>query len=172
MTARARERAAWQAVQEQGRKITISDQGGDASDGDNGEDNHWSFVYIPRTARNLIAGRIDDDATVLDSVGSFSVTAWGTTGEYLLKIPDGLGGFLGKDDGVLLLNVTKDVAPTFPGADDNFLLQEYSSANAGFIVSSHDLASAVDATTEWSFAFLQFDSPVRMPGQGTIFVIR
>jgi hypothetical protein len=154
-----------------GWDITISDQGGDAADGTNGENDDWSFVYIPETARNLIAGRIDDDATVLDSVGSFSVAAQPTTGEYLLKIPDGLGGFLGKDDGVLLLNVTKDVAPGFDGADDNFLLQEYSIADEGFIVSSHDLAAANDQTTEWSFAFLQFASPVYIR-QPTVFRFR
>ncbi|NIP84784.1 MAG: PEP-CTERM sorting domain-containing protein [Planctomycetales bacterium] len=135
------------------------DQGDDAADGTAGEDAPWSFVYIPETATNLIAGRIDDDATVLDSVGSFSVIPRPTTGEYLLQISDGMGGFLGKDDGVLLLNVTKDVAPVFAGADDNFLLQEYSIADEGFIISSHDLAAASDQTTEWSFAFLQFDAP-------------
>ncbi len=142
-----------------GWDITVSDQGGDAGDGTNGEDDDWSFVYIPKTASNLIAGRIDNDSTVLDSVGSFSVASRSTTGEYLLKISDGLSGFLGKDDGVLLLNVTKDVAPVFDGADDNFLLQQYSSADQGFVVSSHDLAAATDQTTEWSFAFMQFDSP-------------
>jgi len=147
-----------------GWDITVSDQGGDAGDGTNGENDDWSFVYIPETAGNLIAGRIDDDATVLDGVGIFSVTARPTTGEYLLKISDGLGGFLGKDDGVLLLNVTKDVGPTFNGADDNFLLQQYSSADEGFIISSHDLSSAADQTTEWSFAFLQFDSPPELSG--------
>lgn len=154
-----------------GWDITISDQGGDANDGTNGENDDWSFVYIPENARNLIAGRIDDDATVLDSVGSFSVASQPTTGEYLLTIPDGVGGFLGKDDGVLLLNVTKDVAPAFDGADDNFLLQAYSSADEGFIVSSHDLAAASDQTTEWSFAFLQFDSPARIPVPGAVILL-
>jgi hypothetical protein len=124
--------------------------------------NEFSFVFIPDAAPNLIGGWINDDASTIRGVGDFDVESLATTGEYLLKISDGAGGFLSDEDGVLLLNVTKHAtkAGNF-GPDDNFLVYEYEAANDGFHVVSSDLAGASDQTTQWSFAFLRYDAPIQ-----------
>ncbi|MBX2850692.1 MAG: hypothetical protein KTR15_02975 [Phycisphaeraceae bacterium] len=161
--------------------LVIDENDNGVQSGAAGEDGAFSFVYIPETAPNLIAGRVDDDGSVLKNTGDFTVTTDDTslsvtldTGQYFLQISDGNGGFLGREDGVLMLNVEKDVAASgggFDGPDDNFLLQDYVAADEGFRVSSYDLASAPRQTTEWSFAFIQFDNPVQIPEPTTALML-
>jgi hypothetical protein len=150
-----------------GWEVRVWDQGADFPASGNAD---FSFVYVPYNAPNLIGGHINDDATPLTSVGSFTVSPRATAGEYLLQIPDGQGGFYDNTDGVLMLSVskpaTRDDLPFAP--DDNFLVYEYSAADNGFIVVSHDLPNASDQTTQWNFAFLRYDAPVTVPEPSSV----
>jgi hypothetical protein len=154
-------------IEGSGWEVRVWDQGADFPASGNAD---FSFVYVPYNAPNLIAGHINDDATTITSVGSFTVSPLAIAGEYLLQFPDGAGGFLDNTDGLLMLSVskpaTRDNLPLAP--DDNFLVYEYNAANNGFIVVSHDLPNAADQTTQWNFAFLRYDAPVTVPEPGTI----
>lgn len=154
-------------IEGSGWEVRVWDQGADFPTSGNAD---FSFVYVPYAAPNLIAGHINDDATPITSVGSFTVSPLANIGEYLLQFPDGEGGFYDNTDGVLMLSVskpaTRDNLPLAP--DDNFLVYEYSAANNGFTVASHDLPNASDQTTQWYFAFLRYDAAVTVPEPSTV----
>jgi hypothetical protein len=149
-----------------GWEVRVYDQGETFPNSGNAD---FSFVYIPYNAVNLTAGRINDNGTVISSVGDFEVSALGTVGEYLLKFPDGAGGYLDNTDGMLVLTVNK--AATLDNVlfapDDNFLVHEYRAASEGFIVKSLDLPNASNQVTQWNFAFVRYDQPLAVPEPGT-----
>jgi MYXO-CTERM domain-containing protein len=145
-----------------GWEVRVYDQGATYPNSGNAD---FSFVYVPFGAENLIGARVDDDGTLIRSAGGLTVTALSPAGTYLIQLPDGQGGFYDDTDGILLLSVSKAATLdniTF-GPDDNFLVYQYSPADQGFIVLSHDLPNASDQTTEFNVAFLRYDQPLAVP---------
>jgi hypothetical protein len=145
------------------------------------EEANWSFVYVPYTAQNLVAGGnlgIDDPTSVVvrTGVGSFTVERVdlgdNTTsiappgapdgnndnGRFLIKIPD-------KTDmtGYLMVGVSKwATAGGFSAADDNFLTWEYDATLGGFLVESYDLAGANLQNSDIYFAYFDYSNPISL----------
>ncbi|MEE9466073.1 MAG: LamG-like jellyroll fold domain-containing protein, partial [Candidatus Neomarinimicrobiota bacterium] len=136
--------------------VTVMDQ---QQDFPAGVDQEWSFVYIPYSSINLIGGRVDDDGSLLNSVGSFTVNNTGT-GMYEIAVP-------GKTDadGILLLTISKYATKGGVwGPDDNLLAYMYdpsaNSGNGAFVIESVDLAGATPQNTEFVFAFIEYANPI------------
>ncbi|MEE8307025.1 MAG: LamG-like jellyroll fold domain-containing protein, partial [Gammaproteobacteria bacterium] len=141
---------------ETGWEVTVMDQ---QQDFPAGVDQEWSFVYIPYSSINLIGGRVDDDGSLLNSVGSFTVNNTGT-GMYEIAVP-------GKTDadGILLLTISKYATKSGVwGPDDNLLAYMYdpsaNSGNGAFVIESVDLAGATPQNTEFVFAFIEYANPI------------
>lgn len=176
-----------------GWDVRVNDQGGNFPAT---EQANWSFVYVPYTADNLVAGGrlslspLDNSSMpptsldVLNSVGTFStarvdlgpngsITAPGTpdgqfdAGRFLITIP-------GKDDttGTLLVGVSKyATASGNSGADDNFLAYEYSSLLGGWLVETYDLAGANLQNSDIYFAYFDYNSPISVPEPGSLALV-
>jgi hypothetical protein len=164
-----------------GWDVRVNDQGGNFPAT---EQANWSFVYVPYTADNLLAGgNLSLDTTlypgtvgILSSVGTFTaervdlgpngaITPPGTpdsvldAGRFLIKIS-------GKDDttGTLLIGVSKyATAGGDSGADDNFLTYEYSSILGGWLVETYDLTGAGLQDSDIYFAYFDYNSPIMIP---------
>jgi len=123
-----------------------------------------SYVYLPYDSQNLIAGRVDENGSLLSSTNpaEFTLTREGN-GTYRLSIP-------GKSPqtGMLMLNGTG-----VSGSVDNTVVYEpdgvtfkilgldmitTAESNAGELVDLED--------TEFSFAYIDFNSPPVAPGAG------
>ena len=116
-----------------------------------GENDRWSFVYLPYDTPGLIGGHYDGMGGVdLRSVGEFSMSRMGA-GEYVLTI-------LGEtpETGMLLLTVSD--RPTYAGIvapGDNVL--SYEGDGAGhFVIHSRDLPSLKLQDTRFVWAFMGF----------------
>jgi len=117
-----------------------------------------NYVYLPYDSENLVAGRVNEDGTLINStdVGGFTLTKQGS-GLYLLDI-------VGKtfDDGMLLLNAIGEGESV-----DNTLVYERS-GNA-FLISGLDMVATTSELvlpedTAFSFAFIDFVDDLRAPG--------
>lgn len=113
-----------------------------------------NYVYLPYETENLVAGRVEEDGTIINSTDptGFTLTKQ-STGEYLLQI-------VGKtfDDGMLLLNATGP-----DGSFDNTMAYERSGND--FLILGLDMITSEEAGlgqlvdlegTSFSFAFVDF----------------
>lgn len=120
-----------------------------------------NYVYLPYETENLIAGRVEEDGTIINSTDptDFTLTKQ-STGEYLLQI-------VGKtfDDGMLLLNATGP-----DGSFDNTMAYERSGND--FLILGLDMISSEEAglgqlvefeDTSFSFAFVDFVNDLVAP---------
>jgi hypothetical protein len=145
-----------------GWEIRVEDQGSDfpTPESSNGEAEPFSFVYVPLDADNLIGGRVSTGGTRYFWAGDFQLTSLAPH-QALITIP-------GKtdEDGILLLTVNEiESKDGVFGPDDIFLVYEYSDALGGFIVDARDLTGAsAEANAIFSFAFVEFDNPLRLSG--------
>jgi hypothetical protein len=123
-----------------------------------------NYVYLPFASENLIAGRVDEDGTLLASTdpGDFTLTR-DAAGTYRLSIP-------GKspETGMLLLNGTGET-----GSIDNVLA--YETAGSDFRILGLDMVTTPEQNagtfvslqdTEFSFAYIDFNAPPTPPGTG------
>ncbi len=130
-----------------------------------GEDDDWSFVYIPSSAPNLIAASVNsayDNVTnpVYDSVGDFTLVKE-SDGQWRLTIT-------GADptEGMLLLNNT--ATGTMAGAEvpeDNFF--SYQADGDDFIIQIRDQAGGQLEDADFQFAFIPFDDATMETPQPT-----
>lgn len=133
-----------------GFRVAVRDVSHDVS---NGEDDGWSFVYLPYDTERATVGRVDANGTLLAGGGSSIVTRTGP-GTYAISIP----GVNAATDGILLLAVSNAVNGTQP--DDNHL--QYTIDASGVIeVRSYDMPGNAPQDTVWSFAFIHHDRPAR-----------
>ena len=121
----------------------------------------FNYVYLPYETENLVAGRVDEDGTILSSTDTdeFTLTKQ-SAGEYLLSI-DGKSF----DDGMLLLNATGP-----DGSFDNTMAYERSGND--FLILGLDMISSAEAgqgslvdleDTSFSFAFVDFVDELQAP---------
>lgn len=117
-----------------------------------------NYVYLPYESENLVAGRVNEDGTLVNSTDTneFTLTRQ-ADGEYLLQI-------VGKDydDGMLLLNALGD-----GGSSDNSLVYERSTGG-DFLILGLDMVATpselVDPEdTAFSFAFIDFIDDLTAP---------
>lgn len=151
-----------------GWEIISWDQGADFlnNDGDleadNGAAGTFHFVYVPYDSQNLIGGRIDDDGSVLNGTPGF-ISSRTSAGTYLIQIPDGLGSFLGPDDGLIIPNVSKGgVRDGAIDPDDNYLETFYNAGAMGWEVRSFDLSGGNIQDTEFVFMFTQYSDELTL----------
>ncbi|HBE72417.1 MAG TPA: hypothetical protein DDW52_30140 [Planctomycetaceae bacterium] len=123
-----------------------------------GEDGGFSFVFVPRTAENLVAGSIDASSSspnaVNLAVGNFTVERT-ATGEWSLEIA-------GQSPSTGLLVLSND---NTGGIEDNFLTYEAGASN-NFLIRSHDMPNLGTQNQPFSFVFVPFDAasqPVYRP---------
>lgn len=109
------------------------------------ERHNFSFVYLPYSALGLVGATIDEDGTVLQSAGNFSLTRT-EAGRYLLSIPN-----QNYDSGMLLLNVC-GAEQGLP--DDNLL--SYAKSGDDFLIESRDLPNLELEDSKFSFAFINY----------------
>ncbi len=132
----------------------IEDNTGEFEDGVN-------YVYLPYETENLVAGRVDEDGSIINSTDTneFTLTRQ-SAGEYLLEI-------VGKtfDDGMLLLNATG-----LNGSFDNTMAYERSGDD--FLILGLDMITSDEAgsgslvdleDTSFSFAFVDFENDLQAP---------
>ncbi|MBN1589123.1 MAG: CehA/McbA family metallohydrolase [Pirellulales bacterium] len=116
------------------------------------ESTKWSFVYVDYDAPGLTGGRISDGGTVVDGVGSFSVTH-PSTGVYRINVT----GYT-PEDGVLLLTVADMETDGITAPADNII--SYEADGSAFLVNVRDRdgANSPLENTDFVFAFLAFDN--------------
>lgn len=121
----------------------------------NGEDGGFSFVFIPSTAENLVAGVVDPFSELLNPTAAI-------VGEFELeRLEVATGGFEWKltipgqspDTGVLLLT-NQDNSEI----EDNFLSYQ-DDGTGSFLLRSHDMPSIGRQNQPFSFMFVPFENP-------------
>jgi hypothetical protein len=133
-------------------------------DGTGAETDICNYVYLPYSAQNLVAGRVDEDGSLLSSTtpSGFTLTKTGT-GVYELTIP-------GKSTATGMLLLTGSGAT---GSVDNVLA--YEADGTKFKITGLDLVTAAQQSggtfvtpedTEFSFAYIDFEAPpsIAVPG--------
>ena len=131
-------------------EVAVRDNLQDAA---NGEDGGFSFVFIPRTAENLVGGVVDGTSASPNSVtlgiGEFSLsrqTAPSGGFEWKLTIPG-----QSPTSGMLILANQNNAA-----VEDNYL--SYQDDGAGsFIIRSQDMPNLGDQAVPFSFVYIPFD---------------
>lgn len=136
-----------------GWDIRVQDNGYDfATLGEAGEDDNFSFLYLPYSTTGLIGGRYSGfSGTHYESVGSFTMTRI-QGGRYRLDINGE-----SPQTGMLLLTVSyvANKAGIF-APDDNVL--SYQEDVGNFIIESRDLPNANLQDTEFVWAFLPWQN--------------
>jgi hypothetical protein len=137
------------------------------SDGDNS--GTFSFLYVPFNADNLVGGVVRRDGTLKKQVGTYTASRL-AAGRYAITIPgksEATGMLLLQNSGYLL---TQPAGYTNV-ADTSFLSYEYGGTNTpanAFIVESRYINSAGPSTVlrdaEFSFVYIDFQSPLSPPG--------
>ncbi len=134
--------------------VAVRDNQHDAADR---EDGGFSFVFVPRTAQNLVTGTVDADSTNLNpltlGVGEFSLVrqAVATGGnEWKLTIPG-----QSPDTGLLLLTNQNATSP-----EDNYLTYESDGAGS-FLIRSHDMPGLGLQNMPFTFTFVPFDAAMQ-----------
>lgn len=138
-----------------------------------GENGAWSFLYLPyeqqpdgQIIQNLIGGRVSESGSLVGSVGDFTFDN-ASTGTYYLRIPDGQGGYLGGDDGILHLTASgilegfdsgNNIDPVEAGA----ITWEFNAAEDRFEILAKDAPGSGLDNTAFVFAFVQYDNPLRL----------
>ena len=143
-------------------EVTVRDNTADLY---GGEDDDWSFVYIPSSAPNLVAASVDsayDNVTnpVYDSVGDFTLVKE-SDGQWRLTIT-------GADptEGMLLLNNTSTGSMVgTEAAEDNFF--SYEADGDDFIIQIRDQAGGELEDADFQFAFIPFDDATMATPQPT-----
>lgn len=154
-----------------GWEIRVFDNTFDATIDGRVEPDAASWIYLPYSTENLIAGLVDDDGTVVSSTAAEG-EAWTLTKEndtfgfpqYRLSFTD---PELGPEDGMLLLTGTGD----FEGLEnrDNSMLYEVDGDDFLIRGIDHVDNSEADAFVDFvdvgfMFAYIDFDNPVIAPG--------
>jgi hypothetical protein len=143
-----------------------------ATDGGSDAGSSFSFIYIPWTADNLIAGHIrGTNGATIKGAGNYTLTRL-STGRYSLSIP-------GKTDtnGTLMLINSGYLANQPPGlsnvVDNSFLSYEYGGTNVPnnvFMIDSVTISTAggsnsvVFADADFNFVWVDFANPLAPPG--------
>lgn len=142
-----------------------------ATDQGNDSGSSFSFVYIPWTSANLVAGHIKGtDGSTITAAGSFSIQRL-STGRYALTIP----GKTDADGCLMLLNsgyLANQPSGFSNVVDTSFMSYEYggtNNPNNAFIISSVYIAtnSAGDFVTnrdaDFNFVWVDFANPLSPP---------
>ena len=132
-------------------EISVRDNTADLLQGENDD---FNFVYIPRNAPGLVAGRVDAAYSVAnpvdDAVGDFTVAKEGP-GVWRLKVAGGSPAL-----GMLLLGSAADngVAP-----EDDFY--SYEPAGDEFLITSRDQDGGQLADANFQFAYVPFTNSLQ-----------
>ncbi len=132
-------------------EISVRDNTADLLDGENDD---FSFVYIPRNAPGLVAGRVDAAYSisnpVSDAVGEFTVAKEGP-GTWRLNVAGGSPAL-----GMLLLGSAVDngVAP-----EDDFF--SYEPAGDGFVIKARDQDGGQLVDADFQFAYVPFTNALQ-----------
>ena len=120
-----------------------------------GEDDHFSFVYIPYDTANLVGGRYDGlTDSHFNSVGDFTMTRL-DMGQYQLTV-DGQT----PETGMLLLTTSYEaLAASIFAPDDSFITYE-ADGSGNFIINAFDVPGLLARDTQFVWMFTGFS-----PGQ-------
>ena len=129
----------------------------------------FSFLYVPYSAANLVAGLVDNDtsATILNSVGDFTLSREpGHESLYRLTITDG-----SPDLGMLLLTVCDHPGGTHTLPDDNTI--SYAADGTDFLIQVLDLNALTPETGGggFAFAYVSFADPPFIPEPATMLLL-
>jgi len=141
-----------------------------ATDGGSDAGSSFSFIYIPWTADNLVAGHIrGTNGATINGAGTYTLTRT-SVGHYQLSIP-------GKTDtnGMLMLLNSGYLNPQPAGmsnvVDNSFLSYEYGGTNVpnnvfmiNAVAISPDDSSVVFADADFNFVWVDFTNPLAPPG--------
>jgi hypothetical protein len=121
----------------------------------------FSFVYIPLSALNLVAGKINSNGTIDfgRSVGDYTVTRLGT-GTYEITV-------LGKtpDTGVLVLNnVSLVTSGGVTAAEDNYLTYAADATGTKFVIMTRDFPNSTLQDKDFAFAYIDYVNPPALVG--------
>ncbi|MCC6491615.1 MAG: hypothetical protein IT424_01190 [Pirellulales bacterium] len=121
-----------------------------------------NWIYLPYSTENLVAGRVNADGTLVNSTDTSKFTLSKTAaGEYTLTVNG-----RNSSQGMLLLNAT---GPN--GSLDNAMV--YEAAGNSFKIIGLDMITSVESSsgafvtpedTSFSFAFIDFVTPPKVPG--------
>ncbi len=146
-----------------------------------GETGTFSFLYLPGDTLNLVGGRIQGNGAVLRSVGTFSGSDGASTGQVKIQIPDGQGGFVSDQDGVLILTCSGVIDNINSGnnqdpVDGNVLSWTYDGTDQLFVVHAFDAPTGnAQDVRDFVFAFIPYDGSLRLPSpssSGTLIIVR
>jgi hypothetical protein len=142
-----------------------------ATDGGSDAGTSFSFLFIPWTASNLIAGHINGtNGATIKGTGNYTLTRL-SAGHYSLSIP-------GKTDtnGALMLLNSGYLAHQPPGmsniVDNSFLSYEYGGTNAPndvFMIDAVTIStnggnnSVVFTDADFNFVWVDFQNPLTLP---------